>query len=77
MQNLTSVEKKNFRLKKDIKLHYDWRSMSKNEANISILDWELYTNSLLKICDLLAKGMLLLLGISWKKEYIQMWILWL
>ena len=38
--------------------------MSKYEANISILERESYTNSLLQICDLLAKGMLLLLGIS-------------
>ena len=76
MQNLTAVEKNNVRLKKVRKLHYDWRNMSKNEANISILERESYTNSLLQIFDLLAKGMLLLLGISWKKEYIQMWILW-
>ena len=69
MQNLTSVEKNNFRLKKVRKLHYDWRNMSKNEAKISISKRESYTKSLLQICDLLAKAMLLLLGISWKNEY--------
>ena len=58
------MKKKDFRLKKIRKLHDDWRDMSKNEAKISISKKESYTNSLLQICDLLAKGMLLLLGIS-------------
>ena len=57
-------KKKDLILKKIRKLHDDWRDMSKNEAKISISKKESYTNSLLQICDLLAKGMLLLLGIS-------------
>ena len=55
---------KDFRLKKIRSLHDDWRNMSKNETKISISKRETCTNSLLQICDLLAKGMLLLLGIS-------------
>ena len=42
--------------------------MSKNEANISILERESYTNSLLQVCDLLAKGMLLLLVFHERKN---------
>ena len=50
-------------------MHDDCRNMSKNEAKISISKRESYTKSLLQICDLLAKAMLSLLGISWKNEY--------
>ena len=58
------MKKKDFRLKKIRKLHDDWKNMSQNEAKISISKRDSCKISLLQICDLLTKGMSLLLGIS-------------
>ena len=48
------MKKKDFRLKKIRKLHDDWKNISKNEAKISILKKEYYTNSLyVSTCSIL------------------------